>query len=115
MGTGKGGRSADEGDVRMGEKRLYPSPQLRHHLGHALTGLFERGGMDVGLRGNAAHVQAGASHPVGLEKNNLQSCLGGKLCGTIASGACTDDDEVTQVHIVIDSFHSFLSFSRLVV
>jgi hypothetical protein len=97
MGGEEGSLLADKGDIGMREKGLYPTPQLRNDLRHALLRLSKGGGMDVGLRGNTAHVQAGASHPVGLEKNDLQSCLGGKLCGTIASGTCTDDDEVRQV------------------
>ena len=49
-------------DVRMREDALYPTPQLRHHLSHTLTSLIEGGSMDIGLRGDAAYIQTGASH-----------------------------------------------------
>ena len=56
MGIDESALLTDEGDVGMGEDALYPTPQLRHHLRHTLTGLSEGGRVDVGLRGSSIFI-----------------------------------------------------------
>ena len=79
----------------MGEDALHPTPQLRHHLCHTLTSLIEGLGMHIGLRGNTADIEAGASDMIPFEDRHLQALLGGIFSGAVAAWASADDNEIT--------------------
>ena len=92
MGIDKRGFFTDEGDIRMSENTLHPTPQLRNDLSHPLTGFLEGGTMHVSLRGDAAHIEAGAAHLASLEDGDLQSLLSSIFSGAVTSRSRADDD-----------------------
>ena len=76
----------------MGKQRLYSATQGFHHLRLTLYGFAKSGRVYVGLRRDAAHVEAGAADVDVLEDNDLQSvlrCIDGSL---VTARAGTDDD-----------------------
>ena len=79
----------------MREDALDALTELGDDLGHALTGLSEGGTMNVGLRGDASHIQAGSAHLSFLDDGDLQSLLRSIFSSTIASWACTDDEDIS--------------------
>ena len=85
-------------DIRMRENALYPTPQLRNDLGHTFTSLCERGGMDIGLRGNTTHIQASATHLRVLEDCDLQALFGSVFSGAVATRPRADDDKISCCH-----------------
>jgi hypothetical protein len=88
----------DEGDVGMREDTLDTSTELRHYLGHTLTGLLEGGTMDIGLRGDAADIETGASDVGTLEDDHLQALLGSIFRSTVAARSGTNDNEISFFH-----------------
>ena len=85
-------------DVGMRENGLYPTTQLRDDLGHAFVGLSESGAVDVGLRGDAAEIETGASHLRALEDRDLQALFGGVFSGAVTAWTRTDDDQISLSH-----------------
>ena len=77
MGIDKGSPLAYQRDTGVGENLLDTGTQLGNDRLLTLAGLVEGGTMDVGLRGDAAHVQACAANMVALEHDNRKTCLGG--------------------------------------
>ena len=100
MGIDEGGGAADKGDVGVREDGLYTGTQLGHDLLHTLAGLGKGLGMDVGLGGYAAHVEAGAAHIAALEDHNLQSMLGSILGSAVAAGTCSYNNYIS-IHICL--------------
>ena len=82
---------------------------MGYNLSHTFTSLSKRGTMDVGLGGNAPHVQTCTTNIVGLEDNYLQSLFGGIFSGAVTARSRTDDEKVgrrtadhsTIVHLAI--------------
>ena len=85
-------------DVWMREDALYPTPQLRHHLSHTLTSLIEGGSVDIGLRGDAAYIQTGASHLRAFKDHDLQALFGGIFSGAVATRSRADNNEISCCH-----------------
>ena len=81
-------------DVRMGEDGLDTLTELRDDLCHTRTGLIEGGSVDVGLRGDAADIETGASHLRTLEDHDLQALFGGVFCGAISARASADYNQI---------------------
>ena len=48
--------------------------------------------MDIGLRGNATHIETSASYICSFENCNLQALFGGIFGSTIASRSSTYDN-----------------------
>ena len=93
----------------MREDGLNTSTELGYNLSHTFTSLSKRGTMDVGLRGNAPHVQTCTTNIVGLEDNDFQPLLGGIFSGAVTARSRADDEKVggrtanhsTIVHLAI--------------
>ena len=51
--------------------------------------------MDIGLGGNATHVETGATSLGALEDDDLQALLGGLFSGAVPTRARADDDEIS--------------------
>ena len=85
VGIEETGLAPQQGDIGVGEQRLYALAQLLHHLLLALECLRERGRVDIGLRGYAATVQTGAAHLVALNEHRFQTVPGGQLGSAIAA------------------------------
>ena len=88
----KPGLFADEGNIRVREDGFDTSTELGHDSGHTFASLSEGGAVDIGLRGDAAHIEAGAAHVVALEDDNLQTLLGGIFSGAVTPRPRADDD-----------------------
>ena len=95
MRTDERGLAPDQGDVRMREDGLDTLTQLGHDGGHALAGLVEALGVDVGLRGDAADIETGAPDGSFLEEGHLQSLLGGVFSSAVTAWTRTDDDQIS--------------------
>ena len=50
--------------------------------------------MDIGLRGDTADIEAGASDIGVLEDDDLQALLGGIFSGAVTSWPRADDDQI---------------------
>ena len=85
-------------DVRMGEDGLDTLTELRDDLCHTRTGLIEGGGVNVGLRGDAADIETGASHLRALEDRDLQALFGGVFSGAVTAWPRADDDQISLSH-----------------
>ena len=81
-------------DVRMGEDGLDTLTELRDYLCHTRTGLIEGGGVNVGLRGDAADIETGASHLRAFENHDLQTLFGGVFSGTVSARASADYNQI---------------------
>ena len=78
----------------MREDRLDTSTELGNDLSHALTGLSEDIGMDIGLRGDAADIETGASDIGTLEDRDFQALLGGIFSSAVTTRARTDNNQI---------------------
>ena len=85
MTVNKRGLLADEGDVGVGENALDTCTELGHHLGHALTSFSESGRVDVGLRGDTADIETGASDVLALEDRDLQTLFRSIFSSAVAT------------------------------
>ena len=81
-------------DVRMGEDGLDTLTELRDDLCHTRTGLIEGSSVDVGLRGDAADIETGASHLRALEDRDLQTLFGGIFSGAVTTRASADNNQI---------------------
>lgn len=93
-GGHEGGAATDEGDIGMGKDGLDPLTELGDDLRHATAGLVEGGGVDIGLGGDAAHIEACAAHLASLEDRDLQTLSGGIFSGAVATRPRTDDNQI---------------------
>ena len=82
----------------MREDSLYAGAELGHNGSHALAGLGKSGRVNVGLGGDAAHVETRASNLSALEDNNLEALLGGIFSGAVPTRARTDDNQIRRCH-----------------
>ena len=54
--------------------------------------------MDIGLRGDAAYIQTGASHLRAFEDHDLQALFGGIFSGAVATRSRADNNEISCCH-----------------
>jgi hypothetical protein len=50
--------------------------------------------VDIGLRGDTAYIETGASHLGGFEDHDLQSLFGGVFSGAVTAWARADDNQI---------------------
>ena len=98
MGIDERGLLTNEGNVGVREDALDTSTELGHNLCHTFTSLIESSRMDVGLRGDATHIETGAPYVVTLEDHNLQALFGGIFSGTVATRPRADDNQISCCH-----------------
>ena len=91
----KPGAAANQGDIGMGKDGLNTCTKLGYNLSHTFASLSKRGAVDIGLRGNATHVQTRATNVVGLENNDFQALLGGIFSSAVATRSCADDENIS--------------------
>ena len=92
----EGGLATHQRDVGVGEDDLYALTQLGDDLAHALTSILEGGAVHIGLRGDAANIEAGAAYVTLFNDGDLQTVLGGMGRSLVAAGPCADDDDITH-------------------
>ncbi len=83
------GLPAERGDIDLGRSKL-------NAPGACILGLVQKfGDMQERLRGNAAHMKAGAAGPLaGIDHGDLQALVGSQEGGGIAAGAAAQDDKL---------------------
>ena len=54
--------------------------------------------MDIGLRGDAAYIQTGASHLGAFEDHDLQTFFGSIFSGAVATRSCADNNKISCCH-----------------
>ena len=82
----------------MREDALDTCTELGNDNGHTFAGLSEGGAVDIGLRGDAAHIETSTTHVVALEDDDLQALLGGIFSGAVTAWPRADDDEISCCH-----------------
>ena len=97
-GTVEPGMATHQCDIGMREDALDPLTELGDNLCHSTTGLFKGGAMDEGLRRYAPYIETRATHVAALKDNHLQPLLSSILSGTVATGACANDNQVRFRH-----------------
>ena len=94
MGINESSSAPNQRDVRMREDALYPTTQLGNNGSHSFASLIESSGVNIGLGGNAAHIQTRTSHLSILEDGHLQALLGSIFSGAVTTRARADDEKI---------------------